>query len=403
VALIPVDDALALVLADAEPLAWETVPVAEAHGRVLAQDLAARRTQPPSDISAMDGYAVRTADVASTPARLRLVGEVAAGRLLEGTIGPGEAVRIFTGGVVPAGADTIVVQENTRREGDRVVVESPSPSGRHIRPAGLDFRAGDVLLRKGRQLTVRDIALAASMDHPAIPAHRRPRVAMLSTGDELVPPGSGTAPGQIVSSNGLSLTALARAEGAEARDFGIVPDDLQATVAAIRHVRGWPADVLVTTGGASVGDYDLVQGALSGEGLELSFWKVALRPGKPLMYGRLGETRVLGLPGNPVSASVCAILFLLPLIRRFSGRVDTALPLESASLGRDLARNDERQDYLRATLRAESDGTLVATPLGVQDSSMMSGLAKADCLLVRRPFAPEAKAGETCSILRLPL
>ncbi len=401
--LMPMDEALARVLDDATPLPTELVAVAEAHGRVLSSELAARRTQPPADISAMDGYAVRTADLTQIPARLRLVGEAAAGRLFDGTVRSGEAARIMTGGVLPAGADTVVIQEVTSRDGDTVVVERAARPHQHIRRAGLDFHAGDVLFRAGRRLTIRDLALVAAMNHAHVPVHRRPRVAVLSTGDELVPPGSAIGPGQIVSSNGLSLTAMARAEGAEALDLGIAPDRMEETINAIRRARDWNGDILLTTGGASVGDYDLVQAALTAGGMKLAFWKVALRPGKPLMHGRLGPTRVLGLPGNPVSAVVCALLFMVPLLRRLSGRSDVDHRISSAHLGRDLPENDERQDYLRSTLTRDSVGALIATPLEVQDSSMISGLARADCLVIRAPHAPAARAGDTCDILELEL
>ena len=402
-ALIPVEEALARVLDGAQPLPPERIATAEAHGRVLTEDLAARRTHPPADVSAMDGYAVRAADVASAPARLRLIGEVAAGRVFSGTVGSGEAARILTGGVLPADADTIVIQENTRREGDTVIVESSSRAGRHVRRAGLDFREGDVLLRKGRRLTVRDLAVASAMNHPSIAVHRRPRVAVLSTGDELMLPGSELAPGQIVSSNGPALAAMARAEGAEALDLGIAPDRIDETTASIRRARDWGADVLLTTGGASVGDYDLVQAVLAAEGMDLAFWKVALRPGKPLIHGKLGTTRVLGLPGNPVSAFVCAFLFMVPLVRRLAGRPDVEPAIAQGRLGRDLPENDERQDYLRSTLHRDANGTVVATPLDVQDSSMMTGLAKADGLVIRAPFAAAARAGDECTILPLGL
>ena len=400
-ALLAVADALARVLDGVEPLPREDAALIEACGRVLTDDVAALRTQPPADLSAMDGYAVRAADVAAVPATLNLIGEVAAGRPFEGNVGAGQAARIFTGGVVPSGADTIVIQENTTRDGDRVTIKSPSPAGRHIRRAGLDFTQGQVLLPKGHRLTDRDVMLAAAMSHPTVPVHRRPRVAVLGTGDELKAPGSVLGPGEIVYSNGFALMALARAEGAEVIDLGIVPDRVDATVAAIRKARESQADILLTTGGASVGDYDLVQRGLAAEGLSLGFWRVALRPGRPMMNGRLGGMHVLGLPGNPVSAYVCAFLFLVPLIRRLEGRADLEAARESATLGSALPENDERADYLRATLAPGPDGIPVATPIRLQDSSMMAALAKADCLVIREPFAPSASAGNRCVILRL--
>src|SRR3954471_17924957 len=396
-----VEEALAQVLAGAEPLPVELAPLGDVCGRVLASDLAALRMQPPADVSAMDGYAVRAADVGSAPARLALVGEVAAGHPFEGKVAAGEAARIFTGGVVPPGADTIVVQENTTREGATVIINEPSGKGRHIRAAGLDFATGTVLLTKGRRLSDRDLSLAAAMNHPAVPLYRRPKVAVLATGDELVMPGSTPGFGEIVYSNGFATMALARREGCEVADLGIVPDRLPETVAAVRRARDVGADVLVTSGGASVGDYDLVQEALAAEGLALSFWKVALRPGRPMMHGRLGAMHVLGLPGNPVSSYVCAVLFLVPLLSRLTGRPDVATAIDLARLGCDLPANDERADYLRATLAPGPDGIPVATPAPVQDSSMLTKLARADCLLIREPHAPAAKAGEPCSIITL--
>ncbi len=399
--LLLVADALARVLHGVEPLPSENAPLVEAEGRVLAADVAALRTQPPADMSAMDGYAVRSADVAKVPVELKLIGEVAAGRPFDGEVHGGEAARIFTGGVVPPGADTIVIQENTERDGERITVKSASPAGKHIRRAGLDFKDGQVLLPRGRRLSDRDVMLAAAMSHPALPVHRRPKVAVLATGDELRPPGSALGPGEIVYSNGFALMALARNEGALVTDLGIVPDKVEATVEAIRKARASGADVLVTTGGASVGDYDLVQRGLKAEGLELAFWRVALRPGRPMMNGKLGPMHVLGMPGNPVSAYVCSYLFLVPLLRRLSGRSDITPMPESATLGVALPENDERADYLRATLAPGPDGTPVVTPAKTQDSSMMAVLANADCLLVREPFEPAAPAGSRCSILRL--
>ncbi len=400
-AALSVAESLALVLADATPLPSEQAPLVDACSRVLAADLKALRTQPPSDVSAMDGYAVRAADVATAPARLTVIGEVAAGSVFDREIGAGETARIFTGGVMPRGADTVVIQENTTRQGDVVSIDVPADRGRNVRPAGLDFSAGAILLARGRRLTVRDIGLAGAMNHPTVPVHRRPRMAVLVTGDELVSPGTIPAPGQIVTSNAFTLTALARREGAETLDLGIVPDRLDATMAAVRRAREAGVDVLVTTGGASVGDYDFVQRAFLAEGVNLSFWKVAVRPGRPLMHGRLDDMRVLGLPGNPVAAFICGVLFLVPLLRRLAGRTDLSLPVENAVLGCALPANDERADYMRATLATTSSGTPVATAFPKQDSSMMVPLTQADCLIVREPFAPAAEPGAPCRILNL--
>ncbi|HEY4855897.1 MAG TPA: gephyrin-like molybdotransferase Glp [Xanthobacteraceae bacterium] len=399
--LISVEEALSRVLANVEPLPAQSVPLTKAYGRVLAVDLQALRTQPPADVSAMDGYAVRAADVAAIPARLKVVGEVAAGHPFSGSIGPRQAARIFTGGILPAGADAIVIQENTAREDDTVVVTVSAARGKHVRVEGLDFRRGAVLLHQGRRLSDRDLALAAAMNHARMRVHRAPRLAVLATGDELVMPGSDLNPGEIVYSNGYSTMAIAAREGCEVLDLGIVPDRVGDTVAAVRRARELGSDILVTSGGASVGDYDLVQSSLGQEGLALSFWKVALRPGRPMLHGRLGSMHVLGLPGNPVSAYVCSVLFLVPLLRRLAGRSDIEPVLESAVLGRDLPQNDERADYLRAELSSGPDGLLVATPALLQDSSMLCPLAAADCLLVREPHAPAAAKGSPCKVLLL--
>jgi molybdopterin molybdotransferase len=400
--LLPVAEALANILADASPLPVEDAALDDALGRVLAQDLKALRTQPPADVSAMDGYAVRAADVAAAPVTLKVVGEVAAGHPFGGTIGKGEAARIFTGGVMPEGSDTVVIQEVAKRDSDNVTFAKPTDKGRNVRLHGIDFTAGQVLLSKGRRLRDRDLMLAAAMNYPRLAVHRRPKVAVLGTGDELIAPGGTPQPGQIVYSNGFALRALARSEGAEALDFGVVPDNIEAISAAVRRAREAQADVLVTTGGASVGEHDLVQRALAAEGLALSFWRLALRPGRPMMYGRLGGMQVLGMPGNPVSSYVCSFLFLVPLIRRLAGQQDTALVREEAVLGIDLRENDEREDYLRATLIDRPDG-LIATPVPDQDSSLMAPLAKADCLLIRPAFAQKAPAGSRCVILKLAL
>ena len=398
-ALLSVAEALEQVLAHATPLPAEEAPLGEAYGRVLARDLKALRTQPPADVSAMDGYAVRASDVATAPVRLKIIGEVAAGRPFTTTVGSGEAARIFTGGVVPDGADTVIIQESTARQADWVEVQRPTVKGRNVRPQGLDFRAGDALFAKGHTLTARDLALAAGMNYPLLPVYHRPNIALLATGDELVPPGTEPGPGQIVYSNGFALAALARAEGAVVTDLGVVGDRLEETIAAVRRARHLDADILVSIGGASVGDYDLVQKAFAAEGMTLSFWKIAMRPGRPLMHGRLGAMQVLGLPGNPVSSYVCALLFLVPLIHRMTGRTDLTPPIESALLGCDLPANDERADYLRATLKAAAKGP-IATPFPVQDSSMMVPLAQADCLVIREPYAPAAQAGTCCRIVK---
>jgi molybdopterin molybdotransferase len=399
---MPVSDALAAVLAGAEPLPEEMVALDEALHRVLARDVASRRTQPPQAMSAMDGYAVRAADAAGTDAELTIIGEVAAGRPFAGTVGAGQAVRIFTGGVVPDGADAVVIQEDTVAAGQRVTIKEAATAGRHIRRAGLDFAEGDVLLRKGARLTDRDLALAAGMNHPHLPVRRRPKVAILATGDELVMPGATPGPGQIVYSNGYALHALARSEGADTIDLGVAADTLDATTAGIRRARERGADILVTTGGASVGDHDLVQQALRDEGIAMTFWKIAMRPGKPMMHGRLGAMRVIGLPGNPVSSYVCAFLFMVPLIRALSGRAAIHHRRERAVLGRDVGANDVREDYLRTRLEPREDGTLLALPVNHQDSSLLANLAAAQALLIRAPFAPKAEAGTSCEVLRLP-
>ncbi|MGA9498939.1 MAG: gephyrin-like molybdotransferase Glp [Pseudolabrys sp.] len=401
-ALMPVAEALQRVLADARALPAETVKLNDAFGRVLTENVIALRTQPPAAVSAMDGYAVRAVDVATTPVTLKVIGEVAAGRPFAGQIGQGQAARIFTGGVMPTGSDTVVIQELTTRTGDSVTIQKPTAKNRNVRAQGIDFARDQVLLRKGRRLTDRDLMLAAAMNHSGLRVHRRPKVAVLGTGDELVPPGSTPGPGEIVYSNGFALSALAHDEGAEVHDLGIARDRVEDIVAAVRRARESSADILVTTGGASVGEHDLVQRALAAEGLNLSFWRVALRPGRPMMHGRLGGMQVLGLPGNPVSSFVCAFLFLVPLIRCLAGRQDVEQMPEPARLGSDLPANDERADYLRATLTPGVDG-LIATPLPDQDSSLMAALAKADCLLIRPPYAPAAPAGSDCVILKLGL
>lgn len=399
--LISVEEALARILNGAEPLKAETVALTAAAGRVLAEDLVSARTQPPFAASAMDGYAVRGADVATAPANLKIVGDVPAGIVFSGKVGPGEAVRIFTGAPLPEGSDTIVIQEVTERDGDVVTVKETTKPGAYVRAAGLDFKQGDVLLKAGLRLRPRHLALAAAMNCATLAVRGRPRVGVLATGDELVPPGTEPGPGQIVSSNSTGLAALIARAGGEALDLGIAADTIAALAASIRAARDRNADILVTLGGASVGDHDLVMRALEAEGLKLGFWRIAMRPGKPLMFGRLERMRVLGLPGNPVSAMVCGLIFLKPLISALLGLDTAGGGPARALLGTDVPENDRRQDYLRARLDRNDRGDLVATPFGKQDSSMLALLAKADCLIVRPPHAAALKAGAPVEILTL--
>ena len=400
--MISVEEALARLLALIEILPPEQIGLGDGLGRVLAEDVAARRTQPPFAASAMDGYAVRADDLGKIPVELRIVAEVPAGAGFGGRIGSGEAARIFTGAPMPAGTDTVVIQEDTERAGDRVRVLEPARRGRYVRKEGLDFAESDVLLRAGRRLTARDIGLLAAMNRPWLFVRRRPRIGILSTGDEIVMPGDPIGPHQIVSSNSLALAAIIAACGGIAVSVGNAPDDPAALRRIAAATRG--VDLLVTTGGASVGEHDLVREALAADGFDLDFWQIAMRPGKPLMVGRYRGTPMLGLPGNPVSSFVCAMLFLVPAIYGLLGAAaEIAAGAATARLGAPLPANDRRQDYLRARLARAADGIEVAHPFEVQDSSMMRLLAAADCLILRPPHAPAAAAGESVPIVRFPV
>ncbi|NRG18712.1 molybdopterin molybdotransferase MoeA [Rhizobiales bacterium] len=399
--LISVDEALGRLLSDIKPLEGEEVPLAEANGRILAAPLSARRTQPPFPASAMDGYAVRAADIMQVPADLKIIGEAPAGHGFSGSIGPGETVRIFTGAPVPEGADTILIQENARRDGNRVTALEALSQGSFVRKAGLDFVEGQELLTAGRRLNFRDIALAAAMNHACVPVVRKPRIAILATGDELVLPGQNPGADQIIASNSFGVAAFVEDCGGIAVDLGIAADTEEALAEKIRKAADAKVDILVTLGGASVGDHDLVQDALGAEGMELAFWRIAMRPGKPLMAGHIGPMRVLGLPGNPVSSLVCSLLFLKPLLFAIQGADIPSRKLETARLGTDLGENDRREDYLRARLSRDEHNDLVATAFGRQDSSMLATMTAADALIVRSPYAPAAKSGEIVPILRL--
>ncbi len=397
--MLAVEEALAAILANVSPLETEDAPLAACYGRTLARDIAARRTQPPSALSAMDGYALRAADAARP---LRVIGESAAGKGFGAVCGPGEAVRIFTGAPVPPGADAVLIQEEAERDGESLVARGQVKAGDNIRDAGVDFTQGAIVLGAGRRLGPADVALAASADHATLALARKPRVAVLSTGDELVSPGAPRGPDQIVASNAFAVLGLIAASGGEPLDLGVVGDRLDQIEAAIQRARAEKADVLVTIGGASVGDRDLVRGALAREGMELSFWKVRMKPGKPLIHGHIGPMRVLGLPGNPTSAAVCGHLFLKPLIRALSGdRFAGADRSEPALAGAALPPGGSRREFLRATLTADEEGRMIATAHENQDSSLSSVLAYSQALIVRAENAPPAPAGTPVRVIRL--
>lgn len=400
--LFTVAEALTRVLSGVVRLGDEMAPLREARGRTLAHDLTAKRTQPPVAVSAMDGYALRAADLASL-GRLRVVGESAAGHGYDAPLGPGEAVRIFTGAPAPQGADAILLQEDAVAADGGVGARDGASAAPHIRAAGLDFREGAIGLSAGARLGPAELALAAAMNHASLPVARRPRVGMVASGDELVPPGSEPGPAQIIACNSYAVAAIAENAGAEAIDFGIFRDDLADLERGITLAREAKVDVLVTLGGASVGDHDLLRPALARQGMTLDFWRIAMRPGKPLIHGALGDMRIIGLPGNPVAAIVCALVFLGPLLRALQGDPRAGEDrTEGAVAGADLPANKGRRDYMRARLSLDADGRLIATPQPLQDSSLLTELAQSQALLIREPGAPAAAKGDSCRILRLP-
>ncbi|MEF2549159.1 gephyrin-like molybdotransferase Glp [Aurantimonas sp. E1-2-R+4] len=395
--LLPVEEAYRRLVGSAVPLTrTEQLPLLQAAGRVLAEDVLARRTQPSFDASAMDGYAVRAEDAQSPFEVLRVVGESAAGRAFDGQVGRGEAARIFTGAPVPQGADAILIQEDARVEDDGTVRPTVSlEPGQFIRAAGIDFAAGETLLTRGALLTPGAIALAASCGYPALTVLARPKVAILATGDELVLPGEPLGPSQLVASNPFGVAAMVVAAGGDAIDCGIAGDDVATIDARLSDSIRDRADVFVTIGGASVGDHDLVGKVFANRGVGLDFWKVAMRPGKPLMAGRLGDLTIVGLPGNPASSMVAARLFLVPLVRRLAGLPDRQL-YRHGLLGAPMPENGLRTDFVRSRLEVREDGVIRVIPLPLQDSSLLSTYAQADALLVRAPSAAPASAGEAC-------
>ena len=394
--MISVDEAVQRVLRAFAPLSLETISLSEALGRVVAHDAVAAIDQPPAPMSAMDGYAVCAGDV-RLDAEFAIVGEAPAGRPFAGRVGAGQAVRIFTGGVVPEGADAVVLQEDAVAQGNRVRIKEPPQPGENVRQRGLDFRVGDVLLERGRRISSRDLALLASSDFARVEVVRKPRVAIVATGDELSRPGEPRAPGGIVASSTFAVQSMIREWGADAVDLGIIPDRTEAFAGLADAVRGM--DLIITLGGASVGDHDLIQSALAPHGFVLDFWKIAMRPGKPLIFGRLNNSPLIGLPGNPVSSMVCTLLFVRPALSAMLGTPYTA-PVKTARLAAPLRANGKRQDYIRARLSV-SNGVFVADPFALQDSSMQKVFAHADGLIIRRVHAPAAAAGDEVEVFLL--
>lgn len=397
--MISVDEARSNILKALKPVSSEVISIGDALGRVLAEDVFARRTQPPADLSAMDGYAVKASDVATVPVTLTVIGESAAGGSFEGMVHAGQAVRIFTGAPLPSGSDTIIIQEDTERDGDLLIVKDSAQLGTYVRGAGLDFKEGDTGLTTGKKLSPRDIGLLAAMNIPWITVYRKPRIALLSTGDELVRPGEPLGPNQIISTNSLVVAAMIEQAGAIPVDLGIAKDN----ESSLRQMASGAAsaDMLVTLGGASVGDHDLVQSVLGKEGLEIDFWRIAMRPGKPLMFGDLSGTPMLGMPGNPVSSMICSFIFLFPALEILKGSRPSYPSVIPAILSHDLKANDQREDYMRAKIIGHEDGLPVIELFSNQDSSLLTALSAADCLVKREPFAAAISKGAAVGIIML--
>ncbi|MCX2560279.1 molybdopterin molybdotransferase MoeA [Acetobacter farinalis] len=399
--MLDVAIARARILEKISPCGLETVSLANGCGRVLASPLSARLSNPPVSVSSMDGYALKAED-AREGAVLRIIGEAPAGHPSSQTVERGTCLRLFTGSQIPAGADMVMIQENVRREGESATLLSAGRQGQFIRHAGQDFHTGDTLLPAGRLLGPRDIGLAAAGGHIWLPVSRRPRIGVLATGDEIVLPGDPASADSIVNSGAFMIIALLQSLGAEAILLPLAQDNADSLSAAIAQTH--TLDMLVTIGGASVGTYDRVRSTLEAHGLTLDFWKIAMRPGKPLMFGQLGHTPVLGLPGNPVAALVCSLIFVAPALRKLLGQtVPEEMETEPALLGADVGENDQRLDFMRCRLTPQSNGhPPLVTPFSSQDSAQLNIFAQSQALLLRAPFAPAEKAGTPCRILRLP-
>lgn len=401
--LLPVDEALKRVLIASRSSAIIQNPLEEADGMVLAEDMIAKRNQPPFTASAMDGYAVRHSDLSfDTP--LTIVGEAAAGHRYEGVLGVREAVRIFTGAPLPHGADIILIQEDAKRDGDMITLSEMPSINDYVRPAGFDFEEGATLLKAGTLLDFRSLSLAASMNEPILPVYKRPIVGILSNGDELVRPGQTPSDDQILASNVYGVASLVRANGGVPVDLGIARDDTAEISRALDRACEAECDIITTLGGASVGDHDLVKQVFNERDVDLDFWKIAMRPGKPFMFGTWNRservnkhTMILGMPGNPVSSLVCSLLFLKPLLLKMQHR-NPDYAVESAIIGAPLAQNSMRQGYLRCRVERR-DGQLIAHAFDNQDSSLLSVLNQANALLIRPPHAPAAKTGDPCDIM----
>lgn len=395
--MISVEQALERILQPLKPVETETIALDEAVGRVLAEDIVSKRTHPPSDVSAMDGYAIRAEDALSPPTSLKVIGESAAGKPFIGTVQSGETVRIFTGAHLPEGSDSIMMQENTDRLSDEIVrINTPGILARHVRPKGLDVQQGDVCLTAGTYLSARHIGLAATAGYGHITVYKRPRIGLLFTGSELVKPGEACSSDQIVNSNAPMLSALIEQYGGRPVNLGIAEDSPEAILEAAKGFKD--VDLCVTVGGASVGDHDLVQPVLKQAGLQVDFWKIAMKPGKPLIYGSFQDKAFIGLPGNPVSALVCAFLYLVPALKALTNQDDCGHVELKASVESRLSENGPRQDYIRAVFSQTPKGVKVV-PLSIQDSSMLSSLAQSNCLLVREPHAPAAEVGDQVTLL----